>query len=382
MRNLWITKEGAQSPYEQFHGQPSPLKPKDLIHWGRLGFVTDRTKIKAKTKPRGFPAIMVGYADHHSSDCYRMFNPATNAIIITRDVVWSEWIAMDPESHLLELREAQPHADTTPGIELTPTPELPIEADSTELVNTVAGGNDAGRNGRNAANFQAAGPMTRARTQGTARNIDYARQPLGREPGDVFHEHQLDELTDEERRYVDVYTYDNDEETTVQQDNSAATAPASRTRSHGVVTTPETPSQSKEVQNLRTYYNPIPQEDEEEEANLVLTAMMSDPGEPASIREALSGSDSKAWEESIRSEINNFLNRKAWTQVSMDRVHQEKRKTVGTKTVFKIKNEHDGSIRRKTRIVTQGFSMIPGKDYTESYSPVATDVSVRTCIAL
>ena len=61
----------------------------------------------------------------------------------------------------------------------------------------------------------------------------------------------------------------------------------------------------------------------------------------------------------------------------MREVIEAGRKPVGTKTVFKIKDEQDGTQRFKTRIVTQGFSMIPGKDYTESFSPVATDVSVR-----
>jgi hypothetical protein len=53
-----------------------------------------------------------------------------------------------------------------------------------------------------------------------------------------------------------------------------------------------------------------------------------------------------------------------------------------TKTVLKIKDEQDGTQRLKSRIVTLGFSMIPGKDYTDSFSPVATDASVRLVIGL
>jgi hypothetical protein len=39
-------------------------------------------------------------------------------------------------------------------------------------------------------------------------------------------------------------------------------------------------------------------------------------------------------------------------------------------------------MRRKTRIVTKGFMQIPGVDYTESFSPVATDASARTVIGI
>ncbi len=45
--------------------------------------------------------------------------------------------------------------------------------------------------------------------------------------------------------------------------------------------------------------------------------------------------------------------------------------------MFKIKDEQDGSKRKKSRIVTKGFLQIPGIDFKESYSPVATDASVR-----
>ena len=39
------------------------------------------------------------------------------------------------------------------------------------------------------------------------------------------------------------------------------------------------------------------------------------------------------------------------------------RKLIGTKVVFKKKDEVDGTIRFKTRIVTLGYMQIPGVDY-------------------
>jgi len=52
------------------------------------------------------------------------------------------------------------------------------------------------------------------------------------------------------------------------------------------------------------------------------------------------------------------------------------------KPVFKIKNEQDGSEQYKARIMTKGFLMIPGVDYTESFSPVTTEVGVRCVIGI
>ena len=40
-----------------------------------------------KVGDRGVPMMFVGYADDHSHDCMRMFNPATGKISETRDVI-------------------------------------------------------------------------------------------------------------------------------------------------------------------------------------------------------------------------------------------------------------------------------------------------------
>jgi hypothetical protein len=50
--------------------------------------------------------------------------------------------------------------------------------------------------------------------------------------------------------------------------------------------------------------------------------------------------------------------------------------------VFKVKDEQDGTKRLKSRIVSLGYSMVPGKDYVNSYSPVVTGASVRTAFAV
>ena len=48
----------------------------------------------------------------------------------------------------------------------------------------------------------------------------------------------------------------------------------------------------------------------------------------------------------------------------------------GTKTVFKIKKEHDGTEKYKTRIVNLEYNMKPGEHFYNSFSPVTTDMSI------
>jgi hypothetical protein len=110
------------------------------------------------------------------------------------------------------------------------------------------------------------------------------------------------------------------------------------------------------------------------------TSINPDLGEPTSVHEALAGPESEWWTSSSISEVNNFLSRIAWKFVLKSDIGN--RKLVGTKVVFKKKDEPDGTKRFKTRIVTLGYMQIPGVDYTEKFSPVAKDSSIRIVFAL
>jgi hypothetical protein len=85
--NISIFPGEIKSPYKKLYNTPPKLTPKHLVEFGRIGYVTDRTKITIKSKMRSNRLIMVGYADDHSPDTYRMYDPDTKMIKSTRDIV-------------------------------------------------------------------------------------------------------------------------------------------------------------------------------------------------------------------------------------------------------------------------------------------------------
>ena len=112
------------------------------------------------------------------------------------------------------------------------------------------------------------------------------------------------------------------------------------------------------------------------------SCIQNDDDTPKTWKQALSGEDKEFWAMSTISEFNNFLKRGAWKLVPKKYIVKEGRKVVPTKLVFKKKDEADGTTRFKTRCVTLGFMMIPGVDYSEKFSPVATDEARHLQIAL
>jgi hypothetical protein len=74
--------------YEIFY---QGIKPKWVAHlrtWGEAGVVKLKTLSTAKLEDRGVTCMFVGYAEDHSSDCYRMWDPKTNSFHVTRDIIW------------------------------------------------------------------------------------------------------------------------------------------------------------------------------------------------------------------------------------------------------------------------------------------------------
>ena len=61
---------------------------------------------------------------------------------------------------------------------------------------------------------------------------------------------------------------------------------------------------------------------------------------------------------------------------------KDRRNVIGTKWIFKNKQDENGIIvRNKARLVAQGYSQVEGIDFDETYAPVARLESIRILLA-
>ena len=65
--------------------------------WGETGTVKTVTKKISKVLDRGVQCMFVGYAMEHDGDVYRMWNPETDRVLISRDVIWMKRMFFEPK---------------------------------------------------------------------------------------------------------------------------------------------------------------------------------------------------------------------------------------------------------------------------------------------
>ena len=144
---------------------------------------------------------------------------------------------------------------------------------------------------------------------------------------------------------------------------------------------------SQELRSLRTFYNPnagaglLTREDFCEVGTFEYAmASLEVRTEPLTFQSAWNHENEKErilWREAIRKELSDMENREVWTAVDQADIPNN-RKPVGCKWVFEIKR--DG--RHRARLVAQGFTQIPGVDFTDCFAPVVNDVTFRMIIVM
>ena len=110
-----------------------------------------------------------------------------------------------------------------------------------------------------------------------------------------------------------------------------------------------------------------------------VTSTMSDPDEPQSFQEALWDPDlisREKWREAICLEFKKMLDMSVWRHVKRND-HPNDSRLVGCRWVCKVKRNGVYC----ARLVTKGFSQIPGVDFTDNYSPVVNDITFIVVVA-
>jgi hypothetical protein len=100
---------------------------------------------------------------------------------------------------------------------------------------------------------------------------------------------------------------------------------------------------------------------------------------PKTIVEAFASLDADDWKEAVRSEMDSILSNGTWELV--DRPYGCK--PVGCKWVLKKKLRPDGTIvKYKAGLVAKGYTQKVGKDFFDTYSPVATLTTIHVLLSL
>jgi Reverse transcriptase (RNA-dependent DNA polymerase) len=94
--NVITLDEKVATRYEHWCGRLSKWV-NHLRIWGEAGTVKMKTDTTPKIADRGIKCMFVGHARNHDGDCYEMWNPSTNKIYVTRDVIWLNRMYFDEE---------------------------------------------------------------------------------------------------------------------------------------------------------------------------------------------------------------------------------------------------------------------------------------------
>ena len=104
-------------------------------------------------------------------------------------------------------------------------------------------------------------------------------------------------------------------------------------------------------------------------------------GEPRSISEVhkLPKDEQERWLKAAQDEIQSLVENGTFQLVKLP----PGRKAIGSRWVFRVKRNADGSIERyKGRLVAKGFSQRPGFDYNETFAPTPKWASIQAILAL
>ena len=101
--------------------------------------------------------------------------------------------------------------------------------------------------------------------------------------------------------------------------------------------------------------------------------------DPVTFHQTMQDSNSHKWIEAMNEEYKSIQDNQVWDLVPLP----EGKKPIGCKWIFKTKRDSEGNVERyKARLVAKGFTQKEGIDYKETFSPVSSNDSFRTIMAL
>jgi hypothetical protein len=113
--------------------------------------------------------------------------------------------------------------------------------------------------------------------------------------------------------------------------------------------------------------------------NIEYTLRAVTEGIPVNYKEAMRSKDKHEWQKAMEAEMESIRRNKTY---KLKKIKNGER-AIGCKWVYKLKLNPDGTINKyKARLVAKGFLQKKGKDYNETFAPVAKFKSIRLLLAL
>ena len=78
-------------------------KPKiigSFSEFGHIGYITKHDKFKKQLEDKTLKGIMIGYSKNHARYMYKLYNPETRRVLLTRYVKWVDWKMTNPTETL------------------------------------------------------------------------------------------------------------------------------------------------------------------------------------------------------------------------------------------------------------------------------------------
>ena len=298
-----LSNEDMQTPSEMF-GDTRRIPVKHMRIFGEEGYRVDSVKVK-KFRNKGKKVFFVGYSEEHSTDTYRVFNPDTKHISVTRNVTW---VKRNP------LRVCPKH-----------TADAQVSNDEQEEDDSI---------------------LDKVDIISISSSTDT----------------DLDGKGEEVPQGEDTAAHDTQEEDTEQTVSRAAPRPKQKPAQR-MIPTRSSASRTRSGKLLA--------------ATAALNAVG---GEPDTYQDAMSCDNREDWIGAIKKELDSFDRKQVWKPIACVPAHK---KALDTKWVFKHKDSIPGVRDEvyKARLVVKGFQQVPGVDFTETYSPVARDTTIRMFLA-
>jgi len=304
-----------KTPYEAWYGKKPAVS--FLRTFGCLAFMKKTRPHQSKLEDRSTAVVFIGY--EAGTKAYRVFDPVSQRVHITRDVVFDEkrgwdWSKVE-ESADGEWRTQEFTVESTTMLYNAPAPAAPTP-------------------------IAAASPTP---TDGGAEQTAHTPPPAPSAAPTA------------EQAPVEFATPPPDAEDQLDAEHS------------------DTPVRFRRLDNVLGDDAPLPGMAERELAEGELHMVSS--LEPASFAEA---EKKLEWQQAMNEEIRAVEENKTWRLVELPPGHRP----IGLRWVYKVKKDAAGNIvRHKARLVAKGYVQRAGIDFDEVFAPVARLESVRLLVA-